>query len=109
MTQQIQIAKYDPAARVRAKAQQFMIATPRYPIPVEAVDFGDEGIGLMSCGTMIKDHYSEAESAEIDRLNAMDPVKDGDTVQDQNGILYTVKINGHYSDAGMLIKQGGAA
>lgn len=63
----------------------------------------DEGrIYVMQRAACLKSHYTEADHAETARLNAMTPVRDGDTVEVE-GKQYRVKILGNYSDAGYLI------
>lgn len=63
----------------------------------------DEGqIYIMKRTTSLKSYYTEADHAEMDRLNAMTPVRDGDTVEVE-GKQYRVKILGNYSPAGRLI------
>lgn len=104
----IEIETYTTNRADRVKAKSFVAQhTARNgkvrQMTVTAVDFGDEGIFLMQYGAMIKAHYSAEDIAEIDRLNAMVPVADGEVVQDKNGKQYTVKINGDFSDAGHLI------
>tara|TARA_R110000772_G_scaffold1105_1_gene3929 strand:- start:42 stop:362 length:321 start_codon:yes stop_codon:yes gene_type:complete len=62
----------------------------------------DDGqIYLMQNSSVLKSHYSDADRAERERLNSMEPVRDGDvvTVEDKQ---YKVKILGDFSDAGRL-------
>ncbi len=59
-------------------------------------------IYVMQKSACLKSQYSDAEIAELDRLNNSTPIATGDVVE-VNGKQYTVKINGDYSDAGFLI------
>lgn len=64
----------------------------------------DEGkIWILQESACLKSHYSVKDHAELDRLAAMTPVRDGDMVEVE-GQQYKVKILGDYSDAGYLIK-----
>jgi hypothetical protein len=101
----IQIAKYLPNGG-RAHVPQVMLNVGKgYPLAVEPVDFGDQGIELCSYGTMLKSYYSAEDIAEMDRLNELVPLNNGDLVQDGEGNVYKVCVRGRYSDAGYLIKQ----
>lgn len=60
------------------------------------------GVFLMQKSACLKAHYTEADRALTQRLTTEVPVRDGDVVE-FNGELFTVKINGDYSDAGMLL------
>ncbi len=64
---------------------------------------GDGTIYVMQSGAMIKSSYSAEDVAERNRLNASEPVKQGDQVE-IDGVWYTVGKLGDYSDAGKLIK-----
>jgi hypothetical protein len=59
-------------------------------------------IYIMQCCAILQGHYSAADIAHRDRLNALEPLKTGDVVIFE-GKPHTVKINGDYSDAGVLI------
>jgi hypothetical protein len=61
----------------------------------------DGQIFLMKNSASLKSHYSDADRAERERLNSMEPVRDGDTVV-VDGKQYQVKILGNFSDAGRL-------
>lgn len=64
----------------------------------------DEGkIWILQESACLKDKYSEADIAELNRLNAMTPIRDGDVVEVE-GQQYKVRIQGDYSDAGYLVK-----
>jgi hypothetical protein len=63
----------------------------------------DDKIFVMQESACLKSHYSIEDRAELARLNAMTPIRDGDVVEVE-GQQYKVKINGDYSDAGYLIK-----
>ena len=65
-------------------------------------DFGDEGIYIMKNSACLKSHYTPKDEEERARLNAMQPVRNGDCVM-FNGKQYTVKILGNFSNAGRLI------
>ena len=56
----------------------------------------------MQKSACLKQHYTERDIAERNKLNAMTPIKNGDIVL-VNGKQYEVKILGDYSDAGRLI------
>jgi hypothetical protein len=59
-------------------------------------------IYLMQKSAILQDCYTPEQVAERDRLNASKPLKTGDIVLFE-GKPHTVKINGDYSDAGVLI------
>ena len=59
-------------------------------------------IYIMQRSACLKDVYTPADYEEGDRLAAMEPVRDGDTVC-VDGEQYLVKILGNFSDAGRLI------
>jgi len=62
----------------------------------------DEGvIYLMKQSACLKAVYSDADKSERARLNAMAPVRTGDTVT-VDGKQYKVRVLGNYSDAGRL-------
>lgn len=66
------------------------------------LDCEEEGIYIMQRGACLKGQYTEKDREERARLNDMEPLRTGDTVE-VRGKLYTVKILGDYSDAGRLI------
>lgn len=49
----------------------------------------------------LKDQYTEKDVEESRRLQAMDPLKDGEIVT-IDGNMYTVKVNGDYSDCAVF-------
>jgi|APGre2960657373_1045057.scaffolds.fasta_scaffold168290_1 hypothetical protein len=57
---------------------------------------------IMQCSAILQSSYSAEEIAQRDRLNASEPLKTGDVVLFE-GKPHKVKINGDYSDAGVLI------
>jgi hypothetical protein len=59
-------------------------------------------IYVMQKSACLKAQYSDADIAELDRLNNSTPIATGDVVE-VDGKQYTVKISGDYSDAGFLI------
>lgn len=59
-------------------------------------------IYLMQQSACLKASYTDKDIEERDRLNAQEPIRDGDTVT-VAGKAYRVKILGNYSDAGRLI------
>jgi len=59
----------------------------------------EDGLYAMQKPASLKDVYTDADRAERTRLNAMEPVQDGETVE-INGARYRFKLNGDYSDAG---------
>lgn len=64
----------------------------------------DEGkIWILQEPACLKDKYSEVDVAELARLNAMTPIRNGDIVEVE-GQQYKVRIQGNYSDAGYLVK-----
>jgi glycine cleavage system protein P-like pyridoxal-binding family len=65
-------------------------------------DYGDEGIYIMKKSACLKANYTQKDMEECARLNAMEPVRDGDHVL-YNLKQYQVKILGNFSDAGRLI------
>lgn len=66
-------------------------------------DYGDEGIFIMKKSACLKSSYTQKDMEETARLNAMEPVRNGDVVL-FNGQEYKVKILGNFSDAGRLTK-----
>ncbi len=54
---------------------------------------------LMQNASILKDQYSDRDIKEIDRLNSLTPIKEGDIVLIE-GKQYSVRILGDYSDAG---------
>jgi len=62
---------------------------------------GDGILWIMLHAGCLKDSYTAADSAERERLNASTRVANGETVK-VLGRMYRVKINGNYSDAGVL-------
>lgn len=65
------------------------------------LDESQDQIYLMQHSVCLKAHYTEKDREEQDRLNSMEPVRDGDVVMVE-GKQYRVKILGDYSDAGRL-------
>ena len=67
--------------------------------------FKDDSNGvvyIMQSSATLQSSYTPEEIASRDRLNAMKPLKTGDIVIFE-GRQHSVKINGDYSDAGVLI------
>lgn len=62
---------------------------------------GDGILWAMQRGACLKAHYSEADYAETDRLNAEAAIKNGDTVS-IDGKQFTVRVLGDYSNAAMF-------
>ena len=59
-------------------------------------------IYIMQCSAVLKGHYTAEDIALRDRLNALEPLRTDDIVLFE-GKPHKVKINGDYSDAGLLI------
>ena len=72
-------------------------------ITIDAYVFVDgDTVHLLKRSVCLQSSYTDEQTTERARLNAMNPLIDGDTVE-FNGKAYTVKINGDYSDCGFLI------
>ncbi len=65
-------------------------------------DGGEHGIYIMQESACITASYTVADRADMARLAAMTPLRDGDVVS-VGGTLYRVQILGNFSDAGRLI------
>lgn len=52
---------------------------------------------IINPGCALKDHYSDEERDEIAKLNASEPIVDGEIIS-INGIKFKVKVKGDYSD-----------
>lgn len=56
---------------------------------------------ILSGGTVLKSHYTQADHAESARLRSEAPIQHGQGVN-VGGAVYRVAVNGDYSDAGYL-------
>lgn len=62
----------------------------------------EDGLYALKNSVCLKSSYTAADTAERDRLAAMEPLADGEVVE-IDGKSYRFKLNGDFSDAGMFI------
>jgi hypothetical protein len=89
------------------KINTFRIVTRPGRFPATAsleCDYEKRGDGILwalSGGTIMQGHYSSEDRANLDRLNKMSPIENGEIVE-INGNQYITRVLGDYSNCAIF-------